>query len=107
MDSRINKYFFNIFFLVLVFFSVKLINSNAYCIDCLYEKNYTSHQINSNIIIDISKINYSDDLEVDTTFELQKRKTVDIDAINSISISKIIISLPKDEIKMDSQNHFF
>ena len=73
----------------------------------MYEKNYTSHQINSNIIIDISKINYSDDLEVDTTFELQKRKTVDIDAINSISISKIIISLPKDEIKMDSQNHFF
>jgi hypothetical protein len=95
MDSQINRHFFNIFFLILTFFSIQLFNNFS------YEENFNKQQITSSInksdSISYEQINYSDDLEVDTSFDLQKRKIFDIDIVNIIHSSNICVSSVKTE----------
>jgi hypothetical protein len=95
MDSQTNKYLFNIFFLILTFFSIQLFNNFS------YEENFNKQQITSSLNISDSisyeQINYSDDLEVDTSFDLQKRKIFDIDIVNINNTSNVFISLLKTE----------
>ena len=102
MDSQTNRHFFNIFFLILTFFSIQLFNVNVHFSDNSFdEQTFNKQQTISNIsksdLISFEQINYSDDLEVDTSFELQKRKIFDIDIINTINSSIVFISLLKTE----------
>ena len=79
MDSQTNRHFFNIFFLILTFFSIQLFNEN------IFNAQQTTLNINKSDLISFEQFNYSDDLEVDTSFDLQKRKIFDIDIINIIN----------------------
>lgn len=101
MNSQINRHFFNLFFLILIFSSIQLFNTNTY---------YSHNQNNLNTIkFDLSyfqQINYSDDLEIDTSFDLQKRKIFDIDIINSANIQDIIDSYISKEVITSSDIYF-
>ena len=90
MNSRINKNYLNVFFLIVTFFSIQWFTSHIY----INEEITNTKQSSS---LNFEQINYSDDLEVDTSFDLQKRKIFDIDIINIINASNIFISLLKTE----------
>ena len=82
MDSQTNRHFFNIFFLILTFFSIQLFNANIhFSPNSFDEQTFNKQQKTSNInksdLISFEQINYSDDLEVNTSFELQKIKIFD------------------------------
>ena len=87
MDSQTNRHFSNIFFLILTFFSIQLFNEN------IFNAQQTTLNINKSDLISFEQFNYSDDLEVDTSFDLQKRKIFDIDIINIINTSNIFVFL--------------
>jgi hypothetical protein len=90
MNSRINKNYLNVFFLIVTFFSIQWFTSHIY----INEEITNTKQSSS---LNFEQINYSDDLEVDTSFDLQKRKIFDIDIINVINASNVFISLLKTE----------
>ena len=90
MNSRINKNYLNVFFLIVTFFSIQWVTSHIY----INEEITNTKQSSS---LNFEQINYSDDLEVDTSFDLQKRKIFDIDIINVINASNVFISLLKTE----------
>ena len=111
MDSQTNRHFFNIFFLILTFFSIQLFNANVHFSDNSFnEQTFSKQQKTSNInksdLISFEQINYSDDLEVDTSFELQKRKIFDIDNIDIIHTSTIFTTLSKNEINITFNTYF-
>ena len=56
--------------------------------------------------IKVYKVGYSDDLEVDTSFDLQKRKIFDIDIINIINTSNIFVFLLKTEKSISLDSYF-
>jgi hypothetical protein len=95
MDSQTNRHFFNIFFLILTFFSIQLFNNFYY--EENFNKQQTTSSINKSNYISYEQFNYSDDLEVDTSFDLQKRKIFDIDIINIIHSYNVFISSVKTE----------
>jgi hypothetical protein len=100
MDSQTNRHFSNIFFLILTFFSIQLFNEN------IFNAQQTTLNINKSDLISFEQFNYSDDLEVDTSFDLQKRKIFDIDIINIINTSNIFVSLLKKEKSISLDSYF-
>ena len=105
MNSRINKFnYINASFLILTFFLIQWTSSFIY----LNGQNYNKYQIdlNSSIYSSYEQINYSDNLEVDTSFDLQKRKIFDIDIINIINTLNIFISLLKTEKSISLDSYF-
>lgn len=102
MNSRINKNYLNVFFLIIIFFSIQWFSSHIYLSEQTYDEKITNTK-QSNFF---EQINYSDNLEVDTTFELQKRKIFDIDNIDIIHTSTIFTTLSKNEINITFNTYF-
>ena len=99
MNSRINKNYLNVFFLIVTFFSIQWVTSHIY----INEEITNTKQSSS---LNFEQINYSDDLEVDTSFDLQKRKIFDIDIINIINTSNIFVFLLKTEKSISLDSYF-
>ena len=98
MNSRINKFnYINASFLILIFFLIQWTSSSIY----LTEQSYNKYQIdiNSNYT-SYEQINYSDNLEVDTSFDLQKRKIFDKDFVDTISTLVVFIPLSQNKINI-------
>ena len=94
MDSQTNRHFSNIFFLILTFFSIQLFNEN------IFNAQQTTLNINKSDLISFEQFNYSDDLEVDTSFDLQKRKIFDKDFVDTISTLVVFIPLSQNKINI-------
>ena len=94
MDSQTNRHFFNIFFLILTFFSIQLFNEN------IFNAQQTTLNINKSDLISFEQFNYSDDLEVDTSFDLQKRKIFDKDFVYIVSTLVAFIPLSQNKINI-------
>lgn len=98
MNSRINKFnYINASFLILIYFLIQWTSSSIY----LSEQSYNKYQIdiNSNYT-SYEQINYSDNLEVDTSFDLQKRKIFDKDFVDTISTLVVFIPLSQNKINI-------
>ena len=94
MDSQTNRHFSNIFFLILTFFSIQLFNEN------IFNAQQTTLNINKSDLISFEQFNYSDDLEVDTSFDLQKRKIFDKDFVYIVSTLVAFIPLSQNKINI-------
>ncbi len=103
MDSQTNRHILNIFFSILTFFSIQFFNdfSNE---KTFYEQQATS-SLNESNFISYEQINYSDDLEVDTSFDLQKRKIFDIYTTNMDNQLNVFIFLSKTEKIISLNTH--
>ncbi len=99
MNSRINKFnYINASFLILTFFLIQWTSSFIY----LNGQNYNKYQIdlNSSIYSSYEQISYSDNLEVDTSFDLQKRKIFDKDFVYIVSTLVAFIPLSQNKINI-------
>ncbi len=105
MNSRINKNYLNVFFLIIIFFSVQWFSSHVYFSERTYNEKVTNtkQRLDS---LSFEQINYSDNLEVDTTFELQKRKIFDIDNVDITNTSTIFTILFQNEINITFNTYF-
>jgi hypothetical protein len=105
MNPRINKYnYLNTFIFSLIFFSIQWTSSYIYFI----EQNHQDKILNKNQynLLSPKQLSYADNLEIDSTIDLQTRKMSNDEFNENSYISSILIPSSKNKINIISNIYF-